>query len=541
MRELILTVVLTIVIHTVVKANSDDILYQNSAYTLYKDRIVEGDDKAYAKQRGPSLALYNSRGELVRPYLRGDYPQLETSSEMINMLYRIALNDLEVNIIDNKHFRVSHDFHYNMFFTRDIAFSSMLGANYAFANLIKSHLKECRQLRRSVGFKAARGHKIPIKAVEAIQKEEKLSSSEFFEKYSTHSYARRTDDVCWISGYWAAMQYEISKDELNWFVNEFEYFDKNFYDYFLDKTDGLYRGQAAFIDVGGSGYPDGFTIQQSVMIKALSTNCLYYNAFQIMAQAYKMLNNSAREKELSKRATDLKQSILKEFYHPDGYYAYFKHEDGSLEAKREQLGMSFLVLFNILPKNQWEIPLKGYPQNDFGNPLFWPFYPNEKIYHNNSIWPFANTFFNQAEFAVSPKEDVIMRTLGNLSRHALQGNFNEVYDYQTGGKKEIHARQYTWSAAAFLNVIYNMLIGIEVTDFKTISFKPNIPHAMGNETSLRNLKIHGSVVNLTIKGSGNKIGYILVNGQKQSNFPVELKDKKIEIEILMNNYQDVTK
>ena len=503
----------------------ENVVYKNEAYTLYPDSLVEGERSARTVIRGVWLSLKNANGELVRPYPRGTYPQLASHLPMMNILHTVAINDFEVNNVDNDHFRVSPDFHYDMFFTRDIAFSSYLGANFLFPSMIKRRLKRCRELRRKVGFITARNHEVPIPQVQEKEVVEDMTNLEFFAKYRTHAYARRTDDVCWVLGYWEAMKLVREVGELEWFTSEFEYFDKHFYEPFRDPADGLYRGQSSFIDVAGTGYPDSFNIQHSVMIKALSTNCLYYKAFTIMEDAYILQGDIEQAKRMQQRAAAIKQSIRRHFLHPGGYYAYFIHEDGELEARREQLGMAFLVLFDILEPGEYHLAVGNYPKNNFGSPLFWPFYPGEKVYHNNSIWPFANTLFDWAKLKAQPGKDVLLPAFGSLARHALQGNFNEVMDYETGGRRELHARQYTWSAAAYMGLIYRMILGLEIemSEEGTLSMNPVFPEALGDHLSLKGLVVRGTTFDIELVGSGSHVVSVMMNGQPMDrpSFPLD--------------------
>lgn len=480
-------------------------IYANGSYTVHADRIVEGGDTATAQIRGNWPSLYNARHELVRPFLRGKYPMLGSKAMLLDVLYTIALHDLEVNVVAGTHFRVSPDFHFNMLFTRDTAYSSLLGANYAFPGVVKSHLRKVLELRREIGFTTARGQQIPIPEITAQEKVENLTNNEFFEKYSTHPYGRRTDDVCWVPGFWAALQVERKPGELEWFVDEFAYFDRKFYAPFFDPTDNLYRGQASFIDVGGTGYPAGFSAQDAMLVKALSTNCLYFRAFTILADACRQLGRSDAAAAYAARAEKLRAAIQREFLHADGYYAYFKHRDGKLEPRREQLGSAFLVRFDVLPAERQRTAVAGYARNDYGVGLFDPFFPGTRVYHNNAIWPFANMFFDHAVHRVERTDEVVLRTFGTLARHAFQGNFNEVIDYATGGRNEKHARQYIWSAAAYLSFVYDVLLGLQVDQFSTLRVNPHLPAALGDELTLRHLVVQGTRCDVTVRGSGRTV------------------------------------
>jgi len=513
------------------KSRADIVVRATPSYTLYQDRIVEGEDSAYVEERGGWQALRNARHEMVRPFLRGDYPRLRSDSALLEVLYRIALHDIEVNFIDGQHFRVSPDFAPDMIFTRDTAYTSLLGANLAMPEQMKQHLRKDRAMRRAVGFKTGTGQQIPIPAVAQLETVEKLNNKQFFEKYQTHPYARRTDDVCWVPGYWAAMQVSAAPDDHRWLLDEFDHFDRNFYAHFLDPADSLYFGQATFIDIGGTGYPENYSAQDSIMIKALSTNCLYVRAFDIVAEVSERLGEKARAAGYRQRAAALRAAILQNFRHPDGYYSYFKRKDGTLEPRVEILGSAFLVLFDILGERERAAQLARLPHNDFGNALFHPLFPGDRIYHNNAIWPFANTFFNQAEFAVQRSPDILLRTYGNLARHALQGNFNELMDYATGGRQELHARQYIWSAASFLGLVYNFLFGIEVVEGEKVRFHPLVPPQLGSNLALSGLVVRGTEITVTLKGAGSRITAVRLNGQAVAEATVPLDGRRHDLQI----------
>ena len=498
------------------KAKESRLIYSNTSVSIFSDRVVEADQQAYVGKN----QLVNAMQEHIRPYLRGVYPQLKSKTPLLDMLYTIALNDLELCEVDGHHFRISPDFPPHDFFTRDIAYSSMLGANFTHAPLIKKHLEITRKQRLELGFRCHKKHVIPF-----LGDKNEVVEGPLSQEFSNGPIAKRMDDVCWVPGYYAALCVQGSREEFEWLVNTFEQFDKEFYQHFLDPEDGLYRGQSSFIDIGGTGYPASFDGSQTTTIKALSTNCLYVHAFDVLRKAHDYLGNEKQARQYARRRDDLKAIILKEFLHPGGYYAYFKHADGSLEPRRENLGMAFLVLFDILPPGMYEQAVGNFEQNDFGNPLLWPFYENTKVYHNKATWPFANTFYNLAEYQHEQNDAVILRTFTNLARHALWGNFSEVLDYETGGKKYKHARSYTWSAAAYLSVIYKMLLGITFDTPDVIRFSPHVPAKLGKTLEMKGITLGNTTLDVSISGAGSIIDSFVVDGVKKED-PVIQKDGK---------------
>jgi hypothetical protein len=367
-----------------------------------------------------------------RPDLEPQHPaRLETDSRLLAKLWKIALHDTEKNIVrtaSGTYFGAGTDFPW--VYTRDIAYSGLLGLNRLYPELIKTSLEHTRKLHLDLKFRVSKGYRVAGINVDWI--EEELIEREYLRKYNTNSYIRRTDDVCWL---WCAEDIADQgwqPDETwKWILQRGEECFKTLYDPFFDPTDGLYRGQATFVDIMGTGYPYGWDQGQCVRIKTTSTNALYHKALRAMSRACEKAGRVDESKSWTKRANSLKAAMLKELRRADGTFAYFKHEDGSLEEKRDSLGAAFVVLLDVVSGEDAVRALSGYPVTNAGVPLFQPFFPGEKCYHNHSAWPFADAFFIHA----LEKADGITRTelllalLGRACRH--DGTFHEYVDFRT--------------------------------------------------------------------------------------------------------------
>lgn len=86
---------------------------------------------------------------------------------------------------------------------------------------------------------------------------------------------------------------------------------------------------------------------------------------------------------------------------------------------------------------------------DGGTPLFHPFFPRDDFYHNNSSWPFVDTFLIKA----METADGVNRTALNaalLARTCVDdGTFHEVTDYRTRAVKGSGSQ--LWTAASFID------------------------------------------------------------------------------------------
>ncbi len=525
-------------------------IYEKKNFKLFSDRFIEGNKKTYALGSDSLILNNNTR---ITPFIKNNYPRVYSNSPMVDLMYKISLQDHEKCVVnkktylygirskinnnpeceltannimpDNKTFWAGYGFN-TLIYTRDTSYSSFLGTSFILPDVVNSHIKYTRKLRKHLGLKVSEEHFIPIEDIP--QKVLDISEQEYMDKYNTNSYTRRTDDIVWVIGIWD--YYCVSQDEkiLKWMIETFEYFDKNFYSYFFDEEDNLYRGQPSFIDVGGSGYPD-YTIQDGIMIKALSTNCLYAAAFDRIEKACKKLGLTKKAEKYKNRSLKLKQSIREKFVNENGYYGYFINKDGYVENRRELLGSAFLILFDILSKEEQNIAIDGYKEGTFGRPLIWPFYKNETVYHNNSTWPFADTLFSFAEFKYNRKKETLLSTLAKLCRHSLKGNFNELLEYKTGNF--VGCESYIWSTASYLAVIFKMIAGIRIDYNQNIFFKPFLPEELGKRFIIDNIKIGDMKINLNIEGNGSEIDTFKVDGNLKQKPFIRCDQSKHNIDI----------
>lgn len=384
--------------------------------------------------------------------------RLSNTTPLMERLWIIALADIESNIIETdtgKYFGAGSDFNATVY-TRDISYSGLLGLNLLYPDIMLNSLKHTRILRKELDFTVSEGY--AINSIPAPWNEENIPEKEFMNKYNTNSYTRRTDDVIWIvcAGQLLDKRFN-TKEHWEWLYNTGKAFFERFYNPFHDTSDGLYYGQASFVDIHfrdhkTTGYPQDWSIEDCIMIKSLSTNCLYTMALQVMTKAALHLGYLEEVQRWEEQQELLTKSIKTKLKHPDGTLSYFKDRHGALQQRREALGLALAVLSGILTKNDAILNLEDYPIDDGGVPLFHPFFNTKKCYHNNSTWPFVDTFFIKALEEI----DGIDRTALNaslLARTCIKdGTFHEVTDYRS---REIKgSKSQLWSAAAFVDTCY---------------------------------------------------------------------------------------
>jgi len=380
--------------------------------------------------------------------------RLADTTPLMERLWRIALSDIEKNIIEidgGRYFGAGTQFGLCVY-TRDICYSGILGLNCLYPDIMFDSIQHTRMLRDRLMLRVSKGYQID--AIDVPWVEENISESEYLNKYHTNSYVRRTDDVLWL---WCASDLLAQQGacaDWEWFYRTGQAFFFKFYQPFHDPTDGLFFGQASFIDIHfidqkATGYPRDWGIGDCVLIKSLSTNCLYVMGLQAMADAAKRLGRATEALEWESRCVGLKEAIREHLKLDDGTFAYFKHRNGNLENKREALGSAFAVISGVVDGDDAKLAMQDYPVTDGGVPLFLPFYECEKWYHNNSSWPFVDNFFIRA-LEISAGLDRSAQSAALLARTCIgDGTFHEVADYRTREVKGSGSQ--LWTAASFVD------------------------------------------------------------------------------------------
>lgn len=279
-------------------------LYVNIAAVI----LLQGADAAtpkflYSKERLVMTAdsFRDALGAFTLAQLPDPQPKCQVkltgvTTPLTRRIWAIALDDLEHNLVTNEHgtYFAAGTRYTDRIYTRDISIAGILGANRFYPKQMKDSLMLTRVNMKALGYQVSKPHL--VSEIDAPWKVIAEEDKEIMAKFKTNSYTRRTDDVVWM---WAAHDLFTLHPELadwKWFHQNGSEFFKDFYGPWFDASDGLYRGQPLFHDITNSAYPKGMTIADCVLLKSLTTNCLYYKAMLSMADASAKIGLSETEK-----------------------------------------------------------------------------------------------------------------------------------------------------------------------------------------------------------------------------------------------------
>ncbi len=226
---------------------------------------------------------------------------------------------------------------------------------------------------------------------------------------------------------------------------------------------------------------------------ALSTNCLYYEAYVLAARMAAELNLPPDPNWIGKAAA-LKAAINRHFWMPDaGRYRYLVDPFGGCDYQ-EGMGHSFALLFNIADDVQAEALLRNQHVTPAGIACVWPSFDRYTRAdgmsfgrHSGTVWPHVQAFWAHAS-ACCGKRDLFAHEFNKLVAHANRDvQFTEIYHPLTGlpygGIQELgdeprrewaSCSRQTWSATGFLRMVLMGLLGMRF-EVNGVRFQPMLP------------------------------------------------------------------
>ena len=308
----------------------------------------------------------------------------------------------------------------------------------------------------------------------------------------------------------------------------------------FDPADGLFRGPG-WSD-GVAAYPDKYAASGRSAIlawqeprperrikvgigfpmKALSTNCLYFGAYQTLERMDRALDLDGGQ--WTQKAAAMKDAINRRLWDESlGNYRFFIDPDGACDLQ-EGLGAAYAILFGVADARQAASVFARQHVTPAGVPCGWP---NLSRYssadglsfgrHIGTVWPQIQGFWAEAA-ARHGRVDLLQHELFALARHAVRDQqFAELYhpitglpygglqEGPTGGGIilwEAKPRQ-SWAATAFIRMIVQGVMGMRFEP-DGLRFQPCVPEGLGRLV-LRGVRYRGMLLDVEITGHGTKI------------------------------------
>ena len=416
------------------------------------------------------------------------FPQLTSSQRIVDATYRMSLEELRQLVRDDG--ALSAGAKWEGVWTRDVSLSSVLGLSFAAPDAVRKSLLAKVDAEGRIIQDTGTGGSWPVS----------------------------TDRTTWALAAWEL--YATTGDK-QWLRTAYDVIRKSAeadLHAALDRGTGLFRGESSFLDWREQSYPRWMEPADIYQSQNLGTNAVHYATYRILADMARALGEPAAH--WTAVADTVRHGINTHLWQAElGYYGQFRYGRNAmtLSPRSEGLGEALTIIYGVGTPEQRARLSRGAPVTTFGMPSFWPYIPNEKLYHNAAIWPFVTAYWTWAS-ADAHNTAGVEHGLGDLYRAAglfLTNKENTVAATGHFEGTELNSDRQLWSVAGNLAATYRVLFGMRLEP-QRLAFRPMVPRAYSGERTLSNLHYRDAVLTVIVRGYGDGIRSAKLDGRAVS-------------------------
>jgi hypothetical protein len=471
-----------------VAAFAEQPIHQTQRFILYRDRVVEDGYEARALSNVELSSTYGRDGAVPITWkLTSDlhaYPALHSSLPILDSVYNLSLEELTKDIHPDQTLMAGAK--WNGVWTRDVSYSTLLSLAIIAPKLTKNSLMA------------------------------KVSHGEIVQDTGTGgSWPVSSDRMVWALAAW---EIYLVTGERAWLQKSYHIIQNStIHDEpsVLAAANGLAYGESSFMDWREQTYPRWMSAVDIYSSQSLSNNAIHYQTYRILAQMARTLGED--DSAYNRRARRIKRSMNQLLWMQDkGYYGEYLYGRAHpvLSPRMDALGESLAMLFEIATPAQQREMLKNLPLLDYGIPTVYPQTPGIPPYHNESVWPFVQAFWNLAA-ARNHADAIVADGLSVLLRHTsffLTNKENLVASSGSPSGTEINSDRQLWSIAGNLAMVYRILFGMSF-QADGIHLAPFIPTDFAGSYQLDDLRFRQATLSIHVSGSGSQIRTQTLDGK----------------------------
>lgn len=494
---------------------SQKAIFTSSNFSIFPDLVtwkshrsfIKGDT-LYSTFKGNDEPQFSST---VGAYKRciilknKSYPELTSSIPLIDALYNMTLNELDLLRTKDGYFDTGKN--WDGVWTRDLSYAAILGIAIADPEVAKRGLMK----------KTKDGHIIQ-------------------DTGSGGSWPISSDRMIWALAAWEIYEYTGEKEWLKVIYpiikNSVEVDLKTIY-----YPGSLPLGESSFLDWREQTYPQWMMPVDIYRSENLGTSVIHFQTYNILAYIENTLG--IKDGKYQKLATSVKEGINRSLWMNDkgyyGQYLYGKHYI-SLSPRAEALGEALAVLYDVADSHKQRLIVENTPITEYGIPCIFPQIPEVGPYHNDAVWPFVQAFWNLAAAKVK-NELALEYGIASIYRAAAMYLTNKENLVATTGDchgTAINSDRQLWSVGANIGMTYKIFFGMNFEP-DGISFNPSVPENYAGRFALSNFKYRKAVVNITVEGFGDEVASFQINGVEAKPFLSGSVEGKQNIKILLRN------
>lgn len=475
---------------------SAQVYVRTDAYRWQGDSIIQGEFTAYAPDDTTLISNYSAQPHYFMPIDKkwtlkndiSDYPRLVSGNRLHNAVYNMALDEMVNAVEPDTTLRTGKE--WAGVWTRDVSYSIILSMAHLQPEASKISLMKKVNANGRIVQDTGSGGAWPV------------SSDRQIWTVAAYQLYKVTGDRQWLEFIYPIIKNSI-EDDLKVVLH-----------------DGLINGETSFIDWREQSYPKWMQTADIYASQASGTGAVFATALDILSEIAVELGHADEAEKYASCATDLKQNLVGTFWMPEnGYMAMYTYGDNFpiLNPRSETLGQAFGILNGLFTPEQASSITQNVPVTPYGPAIFYPQISDMPAYHNNSLWPWVGAFWTLAN-ARTGNEQGVMNGIGSVFRPAALFTTNkENFNLDNGDiATELNSSNMLWCLAGNLAITYNVLFGI---DYQTdgLHIAPFVPKVLEGERSLLNYPYRNATLNITVRGYGDTVSSMTVNGVENSS------------------------
>jgi len=474
------------------------------AYRWHGDTITQADYMAWSPDGSQIFSTYSAQPGYFMPIgkhwqIKNDissYPQLDTPNKLHRAIYNLGLDEMVNAVEPDTTLRTGKE--WAGVWTRDVSYSILLSMAYMQPEASRISLMRKVTPTGRIIQDTGSGGAWPV------------SSDRMIWAVAAYEIYKVTGDRDWLEYIYPIIKNSI-EDDLK--ITHTEH--------------GLVKGETSFIDWREQSYPRWMQTADIYNSEALGTSVVHSQALRVLADIAAELGHkdeSARYAGLADRVAD---AVNEHLWMPEkGYYAMYNYgrENAIVNPRAETLGESLAILYGVADDARARSITENNPTTPFGAAIFFPQIADMPPYHNNSLWPWVGAYWAIANAKVG-NEPGTLEAIGAVFRPAALFTTNKENFVLDNGDiaTELNSSNMLWCLAGNIAITHRILFGINF-EKDGLAFKPFVPRALADTRTLSGFRYRDAVLNITVKGYGDRIASFKLNGKEHRPFiPADIR------------------
>lgn len=482
-----------------------DAIVATDAYSWHGDTITQGEYMAYAPDDFTIISTYHAQPGYFMPVenrwtRRNDisaYPRLSSSNRLHNAIFNMGLDEMVNAVEPDTTLRTGKE--WAGVWTRDVSYSIILSMAYMQPEASRISLEHKITPDGRIIQDTGSGGAWPVSS------DRQIWAVAAYELYKV------TGDKDWLRKIYPVIRRSLNDDLATVYT----------------RGNDLPGGETSFIDWREQSYPRWMQTADIYTSQAMGTAAVHAQAWNVLALIADELGDKAEAAKAHAQAGKVRDAINREFWSDaDGNYMMYNYgrDFPLINPRHETLGSSLAVLYDIAPADRAVAVTEHNPVTPFGPGIFYPQIADMPPYHNNALWPFVASYWTLAN-AKAGNEQGTLYGIGSVFRPAaLFATNKENFVLDNGDiATELNSSNMLWSLSGNIAITCRVLFGINF-EKDGLRFAPFVPKALADTRTLDNFRYRDAVLNITVRGYGDRISSFTLNGKEHRPFiPANIK------------------